>query len=111
MRLKARASPDDQNQSECGDKLAEPEWRPCSRMMGKGKQRQGKHYIRARRTENASADLRNHVETSLSPRQPAQKCLSYRHYRIQMSAGNRPESENQCGERSRCCNRVGEQSQ
>src|SRR4030081_421123 len=111
MRLKARASPDDQNQSECGDKLAEPEWRPCSRMMGKGKQRQRKHDVGARRAENASADLRNHVEAGLSPCQPARKCFSDRHHRIQMSARDWPESENQCGECGRCGNRVGEESQ
>src|SRR6266481_407092 len=98
MRLKARASPDDQHQSEGGDKLAEPEWRPCSRMLGK--QRKRKHHVGARRAKNASADLRSHVEAGISPRQPAQKYLSYRHHRIQMSARYRPECENQCGERS-----------
>src|SRR3981189_1025456 len=107
MRLKTRASPNDQNQSEGGDKLAEPEWRPCSRMLGKGKQRQPKHDIGAHRAENASADLRNHVEAGLSPSQPAQKRLSNRHDRIQMSARYRPEGENKCGERSRCGNSVG----
>src|SRR6267143_3987898 len=111
MRLKARSSPDDQHQSEGGDKLAEPEWRPWSRMMGKRKQRQRKHDIGARRAEKTPADLRSHVEAGISPRQPAQKYLSYRHHRIQMSARYRPESENQCGECGRCGNRVGEESQ
>src|SRR5262249_13453980 len=77
-------SPDNQEQAEGGNELAEPLSRPATQMCRGGKERQTEHQMCHRHSGEGPGKLRQDIRGSFTPCNSALPCIGERDSRIEM---------------------------